>query len=333
MPDLQVRHIIFTRVERAYSPRNTSGYQVVYHSPTLGAEVGQIERTLQCFETGREHERSQFFWTDRGHAVLTRSVSLLQPDPDVIDAGQRPAFLAHALVLSREEFENAYNDPFAIFEAAEDADLFASDEEQLVAYLQEKAPSEKLTTPRRTPARSGYLLEGWTAEELWKCFCLAWQAQALKQQSHSLLLLTDDQHELYNTLSVMLMLMPPEKRAICTFDTFVDGCYPTAGAFWALGSSKGRSHPGLKPVSLAEQRLDLKGGDDGFLDPKALRRTASSQEDFAGGVRHKIKSAWRANKRESRKQNGGRLLSDVRKSLYGPSNRFAVTTQEREGGR
>lgn len=66
------------------------------------------------------------------------------------------------------------------------------------------------------------------------------------------------------------MLIPPEERAACTFDTCVDSCYPAAGAFWAVGSSKGKSNPGFLPIRLIEQRLEIKGGNDDFLDPKVL---------------------------------------------------------------
>src|SRR5438046_10616627 len=81
MPDLQIRHVIFTRVERAYSLRNSSGYQIVYQSPTLGRETTQIEKHLQCFQTGGQRSnRYQFFWTGRDQVVLAKSIPLLQPD-------------------------------------------------------------------------------------------------------------------------------------------------------------------------------------------------------------------------------------------------------------
>src|SRR5215469_9001708 len=136
MPDLPIHHVIFTRVERAYSPRNVSGYQIVYQSPALGREVTQIEKRLQCFETGkRGSERYQFFWTDRDQAVVAKTVPLLQPDPEVVDSSRRDAFLAHALVIRQDAFATLRSDPFAVFEAAEHADLFAEDVDRLVAYL------------------------------------------------------------------------------------------------------------------------------------------------------------------------------------------------------
>jgi len=276
MPDLPIHHVIFTRVERAYSPRNVSGYQIVYQSPALDREVTQIEKRLQCFETGKRwSERYQFFWTDRDQAVVAKTVPLLQPDPEVIDSGRRDAFLAHALVIRHDAFAAVRNDPFAVFEAAKLADLFAEDVEQLVTYLRAEPPAETLSTRFRKPDDVSYLLDNWPPDELARLFHLGLQAPVMNRQSQSLLLLSEDQDELYNLLFLLLMLIPSSARGFCTFDTFVDGCYPSAGALWAMGSSKDRPHPGLLPIHLQEQRLVFKGGGDGdFPDPKVLMHTA-----------------------------------------------------------
>jgi len=275
MPDLQIRHVIFTRVEKRYSLRNYSGYQIVYQSPALGKETMQIEKRLQCFETGRQrNERYQFFWTEQDQAVLAKSIPLLQPDPDVIDLAQRDAFLAHALVVSKEEFLSVRNDPFAVFDAAERVGLFAEDEEQLVNYLHTEAPVEKLSTPMRKQADVNYLLDNWLPQELFKLYQLGLQAPALSRQKQSLMLLAEDLDEIFLLLKLILMLIPPDDRVACTFDTYVNGCYPAAGAFWSVGSSKARSNAGFFPIRLVEQRLETKGGDDGFLNPKALACSA-----------------------------------------------------------
>jgi len=271
MTVIQIRHVIFTRVERAYSLNNSTGYQIVYQSLTLGKETVQIEKQLQCFGGGRQkNSRYQFFWTEKDQVVLAKSVPLIQPDPDVIDRAQRDAFLAHALVVSKEEFATVYNDPFAVFEAAENENLFAEDEEQLVSYLRGQEPVARLDVPLRRPDDGGGLLADWQPGDLLKLYQLGIQAPALSRQQRSLLLLAEDQDEIASLLNLMLLLIPPEFRPPCTFDTCVDGCSPSVGAFWAVGSSTSRSHPGFLPIRLVEQRLEVKGGDDGLLDPKAL---------------------------------------------------------------
>lgn len=271
MPELPLHHVIFTRVERAYSPRNISGYQLVYQSPALGREVTEIEKRLHCFEIGgRESERYQFFWTEREQAVVTKTVALLLPDPEIIDSNRRAAFLAHALVIERQAFAAVRNDPFAVFEAAEAAHLFAQDEEQLAAYLHSTPPAETLAIPLRKPSSAAYLLDNWPPGEVTRLFALGLQAPAMHRQGQSLLLLSEDQDELYGLLFLLLMLVPPSERGACTFDTCVTGCYPPAGSLWAMGSSKDMPHPGLLSVRLQEQHLVFRGGGDRDVpDPKA----------------------------------------------------------------
>src|SRR6185437_13233837 len=105
MQQIQVKHVLFTRVEKAFSPHGASGYQVVYHSPALAPDIAQIEKSIQCFQTNRQQlTRYQFFWSASGQAVLTKSIALISPDREVIDRDQRDAFLVHALVLAQEDF-------------------------------------------------------------------------------------------------------------------------------------------------------------------------------------------------------------------------------------
>ena len=276
MPVLPVHHVIYSRVERAYSPRNVSGYQVVYQSPALGREVTQIEKRLQCFETGKRwNERYQFFLTDREQVVVAKTVPLIHTDPEVIDSGRRDAFLAHALVIRRDAFDAVRSDPFAVFEAAGRAGLFAEDAEQLATYLRAEPPAQNLDAPLRAPGDVSHLLDKWSPDELVHLFHLGLEAPTMARQNQSLLLLSEDQDELYNLLFLLLMLIPPPARWACTFDTCVDGCYPSAGSFWALGSGRDQSHPGLFPVRLQERRLVFKGGGDGdFPGPKVLKRAA-----------------------------------------------------------
>lgn len=270
MPVLSIQHVIFTRVESAYSPRHTSGYQIVSQSPGLGKhETSQIEKRLQCFAPVRRYdERYQFFWTEQGQAVLTKSVPLPDPDPEVIDRSRRDAFLAHALVLNQEAFASISNDPFVLFDAA--YDVFIRDEEQLVNYLQEPAPASRLSVERRKPSDVRYLLDNWQSEALFTLFRLGWQSRELDRLGRSILLQDEDQDELFNLLSLLFMLIPIDKRTTCTFDSCVDGCYPTVGTFWLLGCSRSRSRSGFLPLRLHDRLLEGEGGDDGLLDPKAL---------------------------------------------------------------
>ncbi|HVB24381.1 MAG TPA: hypothetical protein VNG51_20755 [Ktedonobacteraceae bacterium] len=287
MPDIRVQHVIFTRVERLYSPKHASGYQIVYQSPSLGNETIQIEKRLQCFQSGGQNiDRYQFFWMENDRAVLAKSVPLFRPNREIIDEYQRDAFLAHALVLSRADLAQVRNDPFAIFEAAEQSKLFAGNEEQLVRYLQQAAPSEQLHVHIRKKQQAQSFLGDWPRGEISKLYLLGLQAPTLLQQRQSLLMLTNDTREVYTLLSALLLLLLPYERTACTFDTFVDGCFPSAGTFWAIGSTRQASSSGFLPIRLSERHVQVKGDTDNSTDSKVraysewLQHSLQSCTDF-----------------------------------------------------
>lgn len=253
MPDVQIAHVIFTRVEKLYSPHGYNGYQIIYQSPSLGAETAQIEKYVQCFLANKQQmKRYQFFWTAQGQAVFTKSVSLLSPDREVIDRDQRDAFLAHALVVSQEHFARVRNDPFAILEAAEKMHLLAENVEQIVSYLRKAPPPEQIAVPIRKQA--AYLPQGWSKEEILNLYGLGEAAPALNEQKKSILMITADPDETFKLLSCLLLLLPPAERAACTFDTFVDNCVPSAGSFWTIGGTRSINNTSFVPMRLAERK-------------------------------------------------------------------------------
>ncbi|GCE08118.1 hypothetical protein KDAU_54470 [Dictyobacter aurantiacus] len=263
MPEVQiaVEHVIFTRVERTYSPQGYSGYQIVYQSPSLGAETAQIEKYVQCFQPGKQPvRRHQFFWTEKGQAVFTRSVPLTSPDPEVIDKNQRDAFLVHALVVSREHFARVRNDPFAIFAAAENNQLLTTDVAQLVAYLRKDPPPTQLVVPIRSGAM--YPPE-WS---VWNLYLLCVAAPNLHEQKQSILMIAADPEEIFQLLSCMLAWLPADQRVACTFDTFVDHCTPPAGNFWIVGGTRSIGNSSFISMPLAERKVvSLKGSDERSL--------------------------------------------------------------------
>lgn len=261
MLEVHLKHVIFTRVEKAYSPRGVSGYQVVYQSPSLGAGTAEIEKYVQCFLINKQQmNRYQFFWTTKDQAVCTKSVSLISPDREVIDRDQRDAFLTHALVLSREDFARVRNDPFAVFEAAESLGLLTESVQQLVWYLRTTPPPEQISVSTRTQAV--YPLDGWSKEELQRLYRLVEAAPVLNEQNKSILMITADPAETYRLLSSLLILLPLDERAACTFDTFVDNCTPSAGSFWTIGGTRALNNSNFVSMRLSERQIaPVKPGD------------------------------------------------------------------------
>jgi hypothetical protein len=253
MPEVQLDHVLFARVEKPYSPRGSSGYQVVYQSPTLGSETAGIEKQVQCFQINRHHlVRHQFFWTASGQAVCTHTVSLIAPDREVVDRDQRDAFLVHALVLSRADFARIHNDPFALFAAAEQLQVLAGQVEQLVQYLRVAPPPARLSVPTRTPAASQLAR---SAAEIRQLYRLAAAAAQVTGQKQSIQMIAPDPGEIFRLLSSLLLLLPNDERAACTFDTFADGCSPLPGSYWTIGCTRPLNQGGFLPMRLAERQI------------------------------------------------------------------------------
>lgn len=255
MPDVRLQHVIFTRVEKAYSPNGYSGYQIVYQSPSLGAGAAQIEKRIQCFQANKQQlNRYQFFWIGQEQAVCTRSISLIAPDPEVIDRDQRDAFLVHALVMSRADFATLRNDPFVVFETAENAHMLIESVPQMLSYLRKETPlPEQVTIPVRK--QIAVLPTDWSNEQIQQLYRLGEAASRLSEQKKSVLMIADHPADMFRLLNWLLILLPPEERAACTFDTFVDSCTPSAGSFWAIGGTKMISNSGLLPMRLAEHAV------------------------------------------------------------------------------
>ncbi len=253
MPEVHLDHVIFTRVEKPYSPRGSSGYQIVYQSPGLGPETAQIEKQVQCFQINREHMvRHQFFWTASGQAVCTRTVALISPDREVVDRDQRDAFLVHALILSQADFARIRNDPFALFAAAEQHQVLADQVSQLVQYLRVARPPDRLPVHTRTQA--SYPLDS-SQQELLQLYRLVEAAPALAGQKQSIQMIAPDPEDIFRLLSSLLIMLPSDERVACTFDTFTDSCSPAPGSFWTIGSTRPLGQSGFLPMRLAERQI------------------------------------------------------------------------------
>ncbi len=286
MPSIVVRHLIYTRVEPEYSPAHRNGFQTVYFSPEIKSDVSFIERCVQCFVPTEEHVQQgiaeyQYFWTESGSAVIVQTLPI-EADPKVIDSalGRRGGhFVSHALAISREQFARAGNDPFAVIIGAANAGVFTEDVPMLVSYLREAPPPAQINLKRRAtlddfPEEWSSSLEKWAAA--------AQSAGELTSKKNSLLLLSDDSEKVYALLSAALYLMDAERRIGCTFNTYVDGCVPAAGAYWAVGARKRISQSGFTAIDLASGAPEMKLASN---DPKASPYSAwlrPTLQNYAG---------------------------------------------------
>ncbi|GEM_PF-5495111 len=232
MSALTAKHVIFSRIEYAYSPNRRSGYQVFYATPSLSqSDVDFIEKRVQCFQAPHINSiRYQYFVLGSGNVAITHSKSLTPDMPkyqEVIDgAGREGAFIAHVLVLSRNQFEQLQNNPFIVIDNVDfiqtiDELLNHQDnpEEGIAIYADAVKPS--------LPAPSV-----WTSEHIKTLYELS-----LARVKDQTLLLKGATEDTLQIIRHAVLLANLQKRAMLTFDTVADHCSPPKQVYWAVGSS------------------------------------------------------------------------------------------------
>lgn len=228
---IRVRHVIFSRVEAKYSPSNQTGYQIVYSSPGISSEDELvIKKRVQCFEYNNDLKliRLQFFYTPGNLAAVVKTTPV-ESDVNIIDKEQRKgAFIAHAILLDSVNFEAAGNNPFVLFHEA--ADIFTSSPSQLVSYLKDTSPSDTIDVnlcPNFT-INLELSLSKWN--QLYEIAVST--PEVLMEQSRSIFFRSSHSQNIIDFMTGILLLVEPQYRKRCTFDTYIDQCEPKAGDFW-----------------------------------------------------------------------------------------------------
>lgn len=291
MPDLKVSHLIYTRVEPAYSPESRNGFQVVHVSPEIRGDAAEIERMVECSSLSRWHYETgtpeyRYFWTQSGLAVVAQTVPM-PPDRTVIDSMGREDshFLVHALVLHADQFVRVRNDPFAVIEGATREGILTDSVELLVEYLRETPPHSTVSIPRRRELVDD-IPNGWK-QDLEKLALVTQGAGDITSRKQSLLLLSDDSSHVYSLLSTLLYLMDVESRIHCTFSTYVDGCWPRAGTYWAVGARSRGSSSGFNTMEMSPDAIAVPNMSS---SPKAspystwLRKNLKNYVEFSVGM-------------------------------------------------
>jgi len=245
---LSASQLLYSRVEAEYSPKGRSGYQVVFHSPSLSAtEVSAIERRVQCFQG--DGDRLQFFTLETGRVAIVYS-TIIEPDMRINDKeGRRGAFIAHALIFEPNDFARVRNDPFLVLEAERESPIFVNEPQ----VLADEIGAKKATIPimvSATPRRTVEPPSGWSAPELAKLE--DWMERGRTDQT---LMFLADATQTEELMSVIHFFASPQERLALSFDTAVDGCQPTPGMYWAVGGRKRLSNAKIIIVEYDKPRL------------------------------------------------------------------------------
>ena len=251
MTTIYAEQLIYTRVESAYSPHRSSGYQTVYKSPSVSsAAVKEIERRIQCFRPRDAGlTRLQCFPLGNGAAVLTSSRQI-ETHPEIVDRDRRRGiFMAHCLILSKNEFAKAVYNPWPVL----DRFRFLHDAERMVERFG-KATGEASTVAVEVDLPRHPSFSSWSGDEMLKLISLALEADRLQRDGKSVLMIGSSE-EIIETLRIAFYLLPSSSRLDCSFDTVIEGCSVRPGTYWAVGASSRQSSSSYYVVNAAESRV------------------------------------------------------------------------------
>jgi hypothetical protein len=252
---IRAKHIIYSRLEPAYSPKNDSGYQVAFSSPNLTpSSLDEVIRRVRCYDYQEDMglKRYQFF-TIPGNLVAIVLSTPIKAHKEIIDKDERDgAFIAHAILLSSEDFQGIDNDPFAVFDGI--AHIFATSVEQLRNYIKENSPPDMLKLVSRNAIDTPY---NWSMEQWVKVHDLGVSAsETFTNSTRTLFLQSRMSQNIVHWIRTALFLIPPQTRLDCSFDTHVDGCQPQSGRYWVIGGSH-PSESGFVTLNLDQPNLDV----------------------------------------------------------------------------
>lgn len=234
---MKAKQIIYTRVEKDYSPTGRSGYQPVYCSKDVSdSDIATIKKHVGCFQTSASDlQRHQFFTLPSGEAVVTYTVLLEHNHPlyrTYIDRdGREGVFLAHALIIPQRSFQEMSYNPFYVLDNAS----FLENMDELVALISQAGDNYQ-DVPRKTVTiKSASSLDfGWSQSDLKTLYILALNSARTKRS----VALVGETEKIRETLRLLIRLLEPHHRQYLTFTTSADDCTFEPGLFWGQGVTK-----------------------------------------------------------------------------------------------
>ncbi|MFQ6062224.1 MAG: hypothetical protein ACE5J9_03485, partial [Methanosarcinales archaeon] len=259
MINIKASQHIYSNVEKEKSPRGKGGFQTLFYTKdTLTEEeVEEIERRLLYYPSEAEPIKYLFFSLNEEKFVISRIVSL----PETDKFGRKGRYFAHSFIFSKEEFFNAKNNPFILFDlfrenftnTVEEVSEIAKFKEQDIDAITIETNQEIIEKLEIEGANSA---QNWDIEELKKLAYFALHPEVLAKDRNCLTLFGTPEN-IKNTLKIAFFLIPPYFRLKCSFDTYFYGCNLVANYFWAIGFTSKSDIPSYQAIILDAKEKKL----------------------------------------------------------------------------
>ncbi len=248
---ITAQQLVHTNLMPEYSPTGTRGWQVACASPGLSPEDAEAIKThvARSLPEGMTESRWQYFCLKDGRPVVARTARFIT-DGKISDPRGSPQ-IAHALVLSVEDFEEIECHPLSVLLGF--GSLFLRSSQAMVERFGLRAgvipPVQVECADLAEPEQAATWRE-------WFCLaCLAAEGTPEAGASPSSLLLHGEPAGIKSWIQLTLDSVPPSLRRHCTFDTMVSLRTIRPGDFWAVGTATRDASPSYRTVDAGRRIL------------------------------------------------------------------------------
>jgi len=254
--EIEAGQLIYTSVDRSISPTGKAGFQPLYISSgwvTPRETLAVVER-LSFFPLNPEAplRRRQFFVVGADKIIIVNTVNL----PGIKNEfGKGGIYLAHCLIITRNDFAQIANDPFAILNSS----LFIEDYNSALSLG--NPTSQHINTVKISIGKAGIQRLSnnglvWSVNNAYQLATLASNASSSLGQ-RKVIQLIGSTEEIEDSLAISIKLTYPPQRLDCTFDTYHNKNLAPLGSYWAVGLPKlERSGSAAIPIELSNPKWD-----------------------------------------------------------------------------
>lgn len=264
MPSITAFQHFYSRVPREQSPRGLAGFQTLFHTRGLSAEVIRgVESCAQYTTSPGEPIKKQFYPLPGGMVAISQTVPLQEPD----EFGRRGRYLVHTLVLDRDNFSKLGACPLDVLEKFRFVRTIAEVYEQCGRSAAE-APAVTLTIEPEWEMKALQAVRKWKPQSLVLLGRLVWQAKQLIQKAEPVILI-GSVAEQFETLGILFLLASPPQQRLLSFDTHAAGCdWGWRVMFWVQGYVE--TDPSVRAAHLVDAHgrsvsTQLSPSDDGLF--------------------------------------------------------------------
>lgn len=236
MISLQASQHIYGNVEEEQSPQRKGGFQTIFytHSTLSEEEVEEMERRL-FYHSSKVEPIKWLYFQAPGQRYAVAQITYI-PERDKF--GRKGRYIAHSLILDKENFKKINFNPFFVFR---NFNFISTVEEAMIKGNLQTGDIPPLTVllPKKEEIESA---SEWPADDLKKLSLLALRASQLLKERKTVAFIGEPEN-VKKAIEASLLAVPLPLRPNCTFDSYFYAGNIIATPYWGIGLLEKPSNP------------------------------------------------------------------------------------------